>query len=202
MILIQTLQMAVESPVEGIRVVRTAGSLDRQSAAGLLRLVDAQIALVAGGHRTAAHLIVDLENVNRFDPGGMETLHTHRAVGRDRGVQLHLAGGGRLMQLPIRVRQLLRDFSIFPTTEIAVAALAGPARTPPQDPAPAVEPEPALHLPESRRPEDRLPEGRIPESRRSPLDRIHVIARDTRRPHPTGGPSPIQTRSGRGRDHT
>jgi hypothetical protein len=123
---IQTIQMAVESPGDGIRVIRTAGTLDRQAAARLLRLVDAQIAQAAAGHTSLAHLIIDLANINRFEPGGMETLHQHRSAGRTNQVGLHLAGGGgRLALLPVRVRQLLRDFSTFPTAEVAVAALTG-----------------------------------------------------------------------------
>lgn len=123
--LIQTLQMAVESPVEGIRVIRTAGTLDQPAAADLLRLVDAQIGRLVGGG-TTGHLIIDLANVNRFEPGGMETLHRHRRIGSDRAVRLHLTGGGgRLLLLPIRVRQLLREFSTFPTTDVAIEVLAG-----------------------------------------------------------------------------
>jgi len=123
---IRTLQMAVESPADGIRVIRTAGTIDRQAAAGLLRLVDAQIAQVAAGRTSTTHLIIDLANVDRFEPGGMETLHQHRSAGRCREVGLHLTGGGgRLSLLPLRVRQLLGDFSTFPTTEIAIADLTG-----------------------------------------------------------------------------
>jgi len=123
---IQVMQMAVESPAAGIRVIRTAGTLDRQAAARLLRLVDAQIAQAAGGHTSLAHLIVDLANISRFEPGGMETLHHHRSTGRTNQVGLHLTGGGgRLALLPVRVRQLLRDFSTFPSAEVAVAALTG-----------------------------------------------------------------------------
>jgi ABC-type transporter Mla MlaB component len=148
---IQTLQMAVESPAPGIRVIRTAGTLDRQAAARLLRLVDAQIAQAAAGHASLTHLIVDLANVNRFEPGGMETLHQHRSAGRTQDVGLHLTGGGgRLALLPVRVRHLLRDFSTFPSAEVAVAALTGKRHgrttgrtTGSEHPRPAIGPRPA-----------------------------------------------------------
>lgn len=141
MTMIQTLQMAVESPAEGIRVIRTAGTIDRQAAAGLLRLIDAQIALAATGRTGTAHLIIDLANVNRFEPGGMETLHQHRDAGREHAVTLHLTGGGgRLSLLPVRVRQLLRDFSTFPTTEVAVAELTAD-RPDDEDPTTAIDPD-------------------------------------------------------------
>lgn len=150
---IQTLQMAVESPTRDVRVIRTAGTLDRHAAAALLRLLDGQIAVVGDADSTLTHLIIDLANVSRFEPGGMETLHQHRGIGHDRKVRLHLAGaGGHLCQLPVRVRQLIRDFSTFPTTEAAIVALTAERDQGRVPAATRVEPDRTLRLPESRRP--------------------------------------------------
>lgn len=136
----QPFQLAVESVAPGVRVVRTAGVLDRPAAERLLRIADAQIVLGAARHVELRHLVVDLANVARFEPGGLETLRIGWYERGDRGVRLHVAGcGGRICLLPLDVGRLMRDLSTFPSLEVAVAHLAPevievPAPRPPSDP--------------------------------------------------------------------
>ncbi|MHA6782127.1 STAS domain-containing protein [Pseudonocardia saturnea] len=135
----QPFQLAVECAATGVRVIRVAGALDRPAVDRLLRLVDAQIDLRAAGCVTFEHLVVDLANVTRFDPGGLEALQLQWRERRDRGVRLHLAGcGGRVFLLPVRASRMMRDFSAFPSAEVAIAQLSPPtvdvpAPRPPSD---------------------------------------------------------------------
>lgn len=138
-------QAAVESVAPGVRVVRTAGALDRAAAERLLRIADAQILLHLTKHVALRHLIVDLASVTRFDTDGLETLRAGWDERGDRGVRLHVAGcGGRVHLLPLGVGALMHDLSTFPSVEVAVAHLcpaevpAGigvPVPRPPSDPA-------------------------------------------------------------------
>jgi len=125
MVSLQPFHVAVESAAPGVRVIRTSGALDRSAADRLLRITDAQISLRAAGRLALRDLVVDLANVNRFEPVGLETFHAGWSERRDRGVRLHVAGcEGRILLLPLTVGRLMRDLSSFPTVEVAVAQLS------------------------------------------------------------------------------
>lgn len=118
-----TIQLAVEAPVDGLRVVLVAGDLDRVGGERLSRLLDLQVGAVAppGG---PGHVVVDLANVRFFGVGGLEALVFARDAGLRAGVDVHLAGlGSRELLLPQRVRELLAGFSVFDTLEAAVRRL-------------------------------------------------------------------------------
>ncbi|RZT87298.1 anti-anti-sigma regulatory factor [Pseudonocardia sediminis] len=166
-------RMAVEAPDDHVRMIRVAGNLDRAAAAGLLRLIDAQVRLHRSGHRRLTHLLVDLEAVHSFEPGGLQVLRHARHSTAGHGVGLHMAGcSGRLHLLPLRARQVLGEFSTFPTVEIALTELTGvprssdsgdlpaPRRSPEQRPATGARRGPGDLLSSGRGPHD--PAGRAP----------------------------------------
>lgn len=143
-------QMAVEAPHAWARVIRFAGVLDRGGAASILRMVDAQLELHSARHCRLTDLLLDLEHVRSFERGGLEAVRHARHSTARRSIRLHLVGcSARLHLLPLRARQLLCEFSTFPTLEIALAELARtspsparrPAPTPPTVPAPRRSPE-------------------------------------------------------------
>ena len=139
-------QMAVEAPDEWVRVIRVSGTLDGAAAARLLRLVDAQLQLVMTGHRQVTELLIDLEGVNCYQRGGLETLRHARYSTAARGVALHLAGcSSRLHQLPLQVRQLVAEFSNFPTVEVALAVVCRASTTTPATGATTATPVPTAH---------------------------------------------------------
>lgn len=118
-------QMAVEAPADRVRLIRVVGALDRAAAAGLLRLLDAQLELIAARHCRVTDMLVDLEGVSSYEPGGLETVRHARHATAARDVRVHLTGcSGRFHQLPLRARRLLAEFSTFPTVEVALATLA------------------------------------------------------------------------------
>lgn len=124
-------QMAVESVDVRVRLIRVAGNLDRSTAASLLRMVDAQLQLRATGHCRFTDLLVDLENVRSFERGGLEAVRHARYSTGTRGVRIHLAGcAARFHLLPLRARQILGEFSTFPTVEIALLELVRVPATP------------------------------------------------------------------------
>ena len=131
--------------------IRAAGVLDRPAADRLLCLVDAQIRLCATRGVPLGHVVVDLANLTRFEPEGLEALHDRWNESGDRGVRLHLAGcGGRIFLLPARVGRLIGRFSMFPSAEVALAQLSGPAVDVPAPRSPAdltASPEPAAAAP-------------------------------------------------------
>jgi hypothetical protein len=120
-------QLAVETPSAGFRLIRVAGSLGVEGAARLVRLTDMQLqvlGVVGVARHTVAHLLVDLAEVGHFGPGAVETLRHARHTGARAGIGVHLTGcAGRLTLLPVRVRQVLAEFSTFPSVEAAVAEL-------------------------------------------------------------------------------
>ena len=125
-------RMAVESVDVRVRLIRVAGNLDRTTAASLLRMVDAQLQLHTTGHCQFTDLLVDLEHVRSFERGGLEALRHARYSTGTRGVRIHLAGcAGRFHLLPLRARQILGEFSTFPTVEIALVELVRFPATPP-----------------------------------------------------------------------
>lgn len=118
------LQLAIETPTPGVRVVRVAGPLGPPGAARLIRLIDAQLHLARTGQVPVEHLVLDLEGVTDYDPDAVGALRSVEHACGEAHIGLHLAGfSGRLVLLPIRVRQLLLRFSAFPAVEVAVASL-------------------------------------------------------------------------------
>lgn len=136
----QPFRTRVEPGAAGVRVIRAAGVLDRPAAERLLRLVDAQLHLRTATGGALDHLVVDLAEVTRFDPAGLDALHLRWRAREHRGVRLHLAGcSGRILRLPLRAGHLVRDLGMFPSVEVAVAQLSAPAvgvpaPRPPSDP--------------------------------------------------------------------
>ncbi len=125
-------RMAVETPHEWMRLIRVVGNLDRAAAASLLRLIDAQLEVATLRDRRLTDLIVDIEGVESFGPGGLETVRHARHCTDARDVRLHLTGcSGRFHLLPLRARRILGEFDTFPTVEVALAELARTAATPP-----------------------------------------------------------------------
>jgi hypothetical protein len=124
-------QLAVETPSAGFRLIRVAGALGVEAAARLVRLADMQLqvlGVVGVARHTVGHLLVDLAGVGHFGPGAVETLRHVRHTAARAGIGVHLTGcGGRLTLLPVRVRQVLTEFSTFPSVEEAVAELGGNA---------------------------------------------------------------------------
>ncbi|MCW2719586.1 STAS domain-containing protein [Pseudonocardia sp.] len=125
------LQLYVEKPATALRVITAAGRLDVAGAVRVVRLAEAQLDLAAAGHGALTHLVVDLSGVTSFEAGAVETLRHLRHGCATAGAQVHLAGcAGRLLLLPLRVRQVLTEFSTYPTLEVALAALVPDGGTP------------------------------------------------------------------------
>jgi len=118
-------QLYVESPHPGLNVIRVAGRLDIAGAARIVRLVESQLSLAAAGQLALHHVVLDMTEVTSFAPGSLEALHhAHHSCGRAQ-IGIHLAGcAGRLLLLPLRVRQALTEFHCFPTLNTAVESLA------------------------------------------------------------------------------
>lgn len=124
-----SLQLTVEAPACGIRVIRVAGELHRASSARLGKLIDAQVRALVGtlAAHVAGHVVIDLGNVRFFGIGGLEVLLTARDVAHRTGMGIHLAGlGARELLLPLRVIDMLVGFSMFATVEQALAILLEP----------------------------------------------------------------------------
>lgn len=120
--------MTVETPRPGVRLLCVAGQLDRPAAARVLRLVGIQLELITASRRSPACLVIDLGEVSSVEPGGLESLRHAPYSAACRGVAVHLSGCvGRTNLLPRRTRELLREFSTFPTAEQAVRTLTGTA---------------------------------------------------------------------------
>lgn len=121
----ERVQLSVEAPQERVRLIRVVGALDRAAVASLLRLVDAQLALISARRCRVTDLFVDLEGVSSFEPGGLEVLRQARHSTGTRGIGLHLTGcSARFHLLPLRARQLLAAFNTFPTIEVGLTAMA------------------------------------------------------------------------------
>lgn len=116
-------QLIVET--EGtVRLIRFHGPADRSGMARLLRLIDAQLDLVEAGRATITDVIVDLDGASSYDPGGLQTLRHARYSAGTRGIGFHLTGlAARVPLMPLNARQVVGDFSTFPTIEIALTAL-------------------------------------------------------------------------------
>lgn len=122
----------VEAPCPAVRLIRVAGRLDRAVAAGVLRLVSAQLNLVAGRHRAVTDLVLDIGAVSSFELAGLEALcHAPYSAGRH-GIGLSLSGcGRRVHQLPLRARGLLlKHFRAFPSADVALQEIAKTAGSP------------------------------------------------------------------------
>lgn len=159
------LQATIEAPTPVARLIRVAGRLDRPAAAGVLRLVDAQLALAAGGHRAVAHVVIDIEAVSGFEPGGLEGLRDAVPRADRQGITLWVSGcGGRVHLLPLWSRRALGLFRTFPNAEVALDALAaGVAPDRPSAPDPAAY-RFATPIPPPRRPADAHVDGPGPEA--------------------------------------
>ena len=137
----EPVQITVEVPDDGVRLVRVAGRLDRAGADGVLRLVSAQLELVAVRRRAVRELVIDIESVSCFEPGGLERLGRAVELAGRHGVGLSVSGcGGRVHLLPLGCRRTLSRFRTYPTADVALATLAGDrpgvGEDPPAVPAP------------------------------------------------------------------
>lgn len=118
------LQVIVEAPIPAVRLIRVAGRLDQAAAASVLRLVAVQLDLIAGRHQAVTDLVLDIEQVRCFEPGGLESLRHAPYTAGQRGIGVCLSGcQGRVAQLPLRARRLLSGFRTFPTAEVALQML-------------------------------------------------------------------------------
>lgn len=118
-------QVTVERPHERIVLIRLNGAFDRDAAAALLRLIDAQADLVRHGRRSLTAVLVDLDGVRTFDAAAFRHLRRARPQARSRGFELCLTGcGGRVALLPLAVQQMLSEHRTFPTAECGVVAHA------------------------------------------------------------------------------
>lgn len=125
-------QLAVDTPCPGVRLIRAVGTLDTNAAARLLRLVDAQLALVRSGDRVIAHLLLDLSGVRHYHPRALESLRHARHGCARLDVGVHLTGGIDRAPLPVTARKALAEFSRFPSVEVAVDALRTVHPVPPR----------------------------------------------------------------------
>ena len=165
----QEIQLGVQTPAPGIRVVSVAGDLTSDTAPRLVRLLDTvlrdlrrdRVAAVTGPATTATaatatvampgHLIVDLAEVRHFGPGAVGLVRHARYSGGKTGIRLHLSGlAAHQPMLPLRVAGQLTEFSTFPTVEDAVRVL-DPARRP--------TPTPTGASPETPHPDPETPSG-------------------------------------------
>ncbi|MET0187641.1 MAG: STAS domain-containing protein [Pseudonocardia sediminis] len=144
----------VQSPDDSLRLIRITGRLDVAGAATVLRMVSAQLELVAARHRSVTDLVLDLTGVTGFEAAGVKSLRHARFAAGQRGVTVHLCGfDARRHLLPAAAYRVLLDFRSFPSAEVAVETLldvppiAVPAQTfipvvtavpPPVPPAPPV----------------------------------------------------------------
>ena len=145
-------QLTVERPHERVVLIRVNGALDRDAAAAVLRLVDAQAELVRHGRRATIAVLVDLDGVSTFDAAAFRDLRHARSRARRAGFGLCLTGcGGRVHLLPFAVQQALTEYHTFPTAEAAVAAHTPGRRTA------AASHQPAVAFPEPRTPVEPVP---------------------------------------------
>lgn len=127
--------VTIDRSVPGVRVIRVVDVLDRANAARMLRLVDTQLMLTRTGDLRLRAVVVDLSAVHRIDREGPAALTHARYTCWRLGVELALAGiPGALYATPVAVRSRLRGFSVFPTVDAAVDALATHDRGPEPDP--------------------------------------------------------------------
>lgn len=121
----EQVQLMVEAVEATVRVIRFHGPLNRSGAARLLRLVEAQLDVVAARRPRLTDVIVDLGGVSSFEPGGLPVLRHARDSARARGVGFHLTGlASRFYLMPLQARQVAGEFSMFPNIELAVAVLS------------------------------------------------------------------------------
>ncbi|WP_130291446.1 STAS domain-containing protein [Pseudonocardia sediminis] len=148
--------LSVRSPDDSLRLIRVTGRLDVGGAATVLRMVSAQLELVAAGHRSVTDLVLDLTGVTGFETAGVTSLRHARFAAGQRGVTVHLCGfDARRHLLPAAAYRVLLDFRSFPSAEVAIETLldvppiAVPAQTfipvvtavpPPVPPAPVPRP--------------------------------------------------------------
>ncbi|MBP2366768.1 LuxR C-terminal-related transcriptional regulator [Pseudonocardia parietis] len=124
-----------------------AGRLDPTAAARVLRLLDAQLELVAAGYADTAQMVIDLDAVTSFERGGLASLRHAPYTAARRSITVSLSGyGARLHLLPLHARQLLAEFDTFPTLEAATHALIpipspGPGTAPDDGGHPVTNPE-------------------------------------------------------------
>lgn len=88
------LQVTVEAPIPAVRLIRVAGRLDRAAAASVLRLVSVQLDLIARRHQAVTDLVLDIEQVRSFEPGGLESLRHAPYTAGQRGIGVCLSGCG------------------------------------------------------------------------------------------------------------
>lgn len=109
----------------GVRVLHVRGELDRSAGARLLRLADAQLALVRAGTRDVAHLVVDLSGATGAGPGGTAALRHLRFACDRLGIGVHLAGADTVAPHSVPLGGQLAGFDRYPTVAVALDALSG-----------------------------------------------------------------------------
>jgi hypothetical protein len=114
------MRVTVQTPSDGVRVLRVRGALDGPASARLIRIVDDQ--LQRTGAEPGGHLVIDLNPVDAVVVVALKALRHARFGGDSAGVGIHLVGDSD--RWPTPCRQLLTEFSTFATVDDAVASLA------------------------------------------------------------------------------
>lgn len=124
MSIVESVQLRVETPRPGLRVIRVSGRFDIAGAARVVRLVDSQISLIIANRLAVSHIVVDLGEVTTVVPEAAEPLNRAHHLCSAAGVAIHLTGCARhLLLLPLTARQSLATFSSFPTLDVALATV-------------------------------------------------------------------------------
>lgn len=119
----RSVQLVIETPSPGVRLIRIGGVLGGEGAARLLRLVDSQLMLARSGQRRLRAVIIDMGAVEAVHRGGPEALSHIRYACDRRGIEVVLAGCLGPLSTSLSVRGRLRDFRNFPTAQAALHAL-------------------------------------------------------------------------------
>ena len=126
----RTARLSIDSPTDGLHLIRVRGHLDDAAGARLLRLIDARLHINELRVRPGPthHILVDLTPVAHSSRGGLAALaHAHRAA-TQRGVGLAVIGAGMLTAqagtIAARARHALRGIDCYPDIDTAVCALA------------------------------------------------------------------------------
>ena len=119
----ESLRVAIDQPMPGVRVVRVAGELDLLTAPQLDSCLLSQIDARGG------HVVVDLSKVTFLAAVGLGSLVKAREVATCHHVELHLTGvDHRAVARPLEITELRPTFTIHPSAESVIARVGGPVQ--------------------------------------------------------------------------
>ena len=114
----ELLELTVERPASGVRVVTVGGELDMLTTPALQACLQQQVST------NPSHLVIDLQRVSFLDSKGLNCLLQVREATQTTNTQLHLAGlVTHAVARPLQVSQLLDLFTTYPTITQALAAI-------------------------------------------------------------------------------